>query len=85
MLELLAFDSGDLVKVIAVAGGILIALLAILMGSLKSISTSRARERTKREIAAYIAEGSITAAEGERLIAAVDSGSEEDGEDESAA
>ena len=36
-----------------------IAVVAIVFGSVTKIATSRARERTKREIAAYVAEGSI--------------------------
>ncbi len=50
-------------------GGI-IAVTAILMGSLTSIVRVRSRERTRREIAAYIAEGSMTPEQGERLMKA---------------
>ena len=38
--------------------------------AIASIFKSMAKERTKREIAAYIAEGSISAEQGERLIRA---------------
>jgi hypothetical protein len=38
--------------------------------ALTSIMVSNARERSRREIAAYIAEGSITPDQGERLIRA---------------
>jgi hypothetical protein len=50
-------------------GGV-IAVTAILMGSLTSIVRVRSRERTRREIAAYIAEGSMTPEQGERLMKA---------------
>ena len=41
-----------------VIGGI-IAIVAIVFGSITKIIVSRARERTRRDIAAYVAEGSI--------------------------
>jgi len=36
--------------------------------SIRSILVTQARERTRREIAAYIAEGSMTPEQGERLM-----------------
>ena len=45
------------VPIIAIAGGIL-----------KSILADRGVQRTRQEIAAYVAEGSMTAGEGERLL-----------------
>lgn len=51
-----------------VGGGI--AALAILCGAVKNIVSSVARERTRREIAAYIAEGAMTPEQGEKLMAA---------------
>lgn len=47
-----------------------VAIIAILSGCLASIVKSVGRERTRREIAAYIAEGSMTPEQGERLMAA---------------
>jgi hypothetical protein len=47
------------VPIIAIAGGIL-----------KSILAERGVQRTRQEIAAYVAEGSMTANEGERLLTA---------------
>ena len=51
-----------------VAGAI--AITAITLGSLRRIVTSSTRERTRREIAAFIAEGSMTPEQGERLMQA---------------
>ncbi len=48
----------------------------------RSILVGRARERTSREITAYVAEGSITAEEGERLLAAVARRNSEDDDDD---
>lgn len=48
----------------------LIAVSAIVFSNVKSMVRSVAREKTRREIAAYIAEGSMNAEQGERLMAA---------------
>lgn len=44
--------------------------LWIVVGSFTKMVTSAARERTKREIAAYIAEGTMSPEQGERLLKA---------------
>jgi len=56
-------------NVLWVIGG-MIAIIAILSSSVTSMYTSNKRERTRREIAAYIAEGSMTPEQGERLMKA---------------
>jgi hypothetical protein len=45
-------------------------IVGMLLKSITTIVTSSGRERSRREIAAYIAEGSITPEQGERLIKA---------------
>jgi len=45
-------------------------LFGMVMKSLTAMVTGATRERSRREIAAYIAEGSITADHGERLMRA---------------
>jgi hypothetical protein len=50
----------SLPQIIFVVGG-LIAIIAIVFGTLNSVFVARAREQTKREIAAYVAEGPIDA------------------------
>ncbi len=42
----------------------------IIFGSIVAVFKSVSRERTRREIAAYIAEGSMTPDQGERLLRA---------------
>lgn len=44
--------------------------VGIVFGSLVSIVKSVSKQRTRREIAAYIAEGSMTPEQGERLLEA---------------
>ncbi len=60
----------DILKIIAVSGGILIAVVAIIFSTIAKMVTGANAERTKREIAAYISEGSMTTEEGERILQA---------------
>ncbi len=48
----------------------LVGIVAIVFGTITSMLKSIARERTRREIAAYIAEGSMTPEQGEKLMKA---------------
>lgn len=49
-----------------------IVLAAIVSGCIKAVVKSTSRERSRREIAAYIAEGSMSPEQGERLMKAGD-------------
>lgn len=44
--------------------------LGIIMSTIRKIVTVGSRERTRRDIAAYIAEGSMTPEDGERILSA---------------
>ncbi|HVP72273.1 MAG TPA: hypothetical protein VMS30_00950 [Phycisphaerales bacterium] len=46
------------------------ALLGMVLKAITTVLTTASRERSRREIAAYIAEGSIPADQGERLMRA---------------
>ena len=65
-------DSTDIIPLVAIVGGLLVAIVAIVFGTISSTRKSARREETRREIAAYVAEGSMTAEEGERLMKAGD-------------
>ena len=41
-----------------------------MLGILHAMSKSKEREQTRREVAAYVAEGSMTPEQGERLLSA---------------
>lgn len=45
-----------------------VAVMAIIFGTIQKVSETKHREQTKREVAAYIAEGSMTPEDGERII-----------------
>lgn len=69
-----AFDDGN---VFWLVGGT-IAVIAIITSAAVRISREAFRERSRREIAAYIAEGSMTPEDGRRLMAAGPSDSDDD-------
>ncbi|HVZ93695.1 MAG TPA: hypothetical protein VG797_04215 [Phycisphaerales bacterium] len=68
MQELL--DYPKLLPLVAMVGCGFIAVLSIVGGCIRAVVASRAREQTRREIAAYVAEGSMSPEQGERLLAA---------------
>lgn len=47
-----------------------ILVLVVIFGTIRRIAIAKQVERSRREIAAYVAEGSISADEGERLLGA---------------
>mgnify|MGYP001250920096 CR=1 FL=1 len=60
----------EVIPVLAISGGIFIAIISILITNLRGMLATRATEQTRREIAAYVAEGTITPEEAERLLKA---------------
>ncbi|MCA9276285.1 MAG: hypothetical protein KDA29_09685 [Phycisphaerales bacterium] len=61
----------DMFSLFAVFGmGGMIAIVAIVFGSVRKMVVSSNVEKSRREIAAYIAEGSMTPEDGERLLKA---------------
>ncbi|MGP1308904.1 MAG: hypothetical protein ACTS27_01750 [Phycisphaerales bacterium] len=66
--ESLAADPEGPVKAIAVLGMSVIGLAAVVLGIFVRMRNTRERERSRREIAAYVAEGSISPDDAERLL-----------------
>lgn len=66
----LSIPQDDIVPVIAIAVGGLIAIISIIFGMVKSMANTDAKEKTKRELAAYVAEGSIKPEDAVRILAA---------------
>jgi len=52
-------ERADLIPVIAIVVGSVIAVVSIVLSSVRSMVVNRNREQTKRELAAYVAEGSL--------------------------
>ncbi|MFN0011027.1 MAG: hypothetical protein ACKVS8_05210 [Phycisphaerales bacterium] len=66
----LAMDSGEIIPVIAIGGGLLLGLVGMISSAMRKVAQEHEREQSRREIAAYVAEGSMTAEEGAKLISA---------------
>ena len=61
-------DGGQIIAIVAVTGGILIAMISVVACTIKGCVRTSQVEQTRREIAAYVAEGSISPEDGERLM-----------------
>lgn len=70
MVPTLAIQDGLLIPIVAIIGGLSLGGVAIVFGILSDIMKTKAREETKRELAAYIAEGSISPEDAERIVKA---------------
>ena len=63
-------SGGDMIPLVAITGGLLVGVIAIVAGTINSISSRKQREESRREIAAYVAEGSMTPEDAERILKA---------------
>ncbi|MBL8746432.1 MAG: hypothetical protein JNK58_08775 [Phycisphaerae bacterium] len=62
---------GQNIGMVTIGGTIAVACCAM---ALCQVLAARARERSRRELAAYVAEGSMTADEAERILSAGEAG-----------
>ncbi len=58
----------EFVMVMAVMGG-LVAIISIVVCNLRGFLERKEYERSRRDVAAYVAEGSMTPEQGERMLA----------------
>ena len=58
----------DLKHLVAIVGAFTVPLVAVLACFIRGVVRTRAREATKRELAAYVAEGSMKPEDAERII-----------------
>jgi hypothetical protein len=68
-LHALAMNESELKVAVVLGGMVLFAILAVLR-TVRKVSETQERERTKREVAAYVAEGSMTPDDATRILAA---------------
>jgi hypothetical protein len=52
-------ESGDFTGIVIVAMGCMLGMFGIVFGTVSNVAKTRAREATRRELAAYIAEGTL--------------------------
>lgn len=70
VIETIAGNENTLIPVIIFGGGMIVAIFAIVASMIKRVSINSEHEKSRREIAAYIAEGSMTPEDGVKLLSA---------------
>lgn len=70
LIDRLTSDTGAFIALIAISGSLTIATISIIGAFVSGVTRHAQSERTRREIAAYVAEGSMTPEQGERLLSA---------------
>ena len=63
-------DMGEVGLVVLFGGGIIVAVVAIVTEAIRKTLQTKAREESRREIAAYVAEGTISPDDAAKLLAA---------------
>ena len=61
---------GELIPLVAITGGLCVAIIAIVSGTIRSVSSRKQLEESRREIAAYVAEGSMSPDDAATLLSA---------------
>ena len=61
-------ESNHIVAIVVVGAGILAGIVAIIAGAVASTHKTKVQEESRREVAAYVAEGSMTPEDAERLL-----------------
>ncbi len=63
-------DEGAIIAGIAVGGAFLVAIIGIIAGTIQKSFIVKQREQSRREIAAYVAEGTITPDDAAKILSA---------------
>lgn len=61
-------DEKVILVMVSVAAVVVVVLATIAGGVIRSVLKTREKERSRREVAAYVAEGSMTSDEGAKLL-----------------
>lgn len=70
IIETVVENEDSLIPFVIFGCGTLIAIIAIIFTTLKNIAVNGERESSRREIAAYVAEGSMSPEDGVKLLSA---------------
>lgn len=63
-------QTSEVIIIVAISVSAFIAVISIILANLRRVLIARTMEQTRRELAAYVAEGTITPDEAERLLKA---------------
>jgi len=58
----------EIIPVVAIGGGLAVAIVSIITSAIRKSKIVQAKEESRREIAAYVAEGSMTADDAAKII-----------------
>lgn len=61
-------EMGMMIPLIAITGGLFLGLVGIVTSAITKTKTTRAREESRREIAAYVAEGTISPDDATKIL-----------------
>lgn len=64
-------DKDQLIPVIAIIGGLTVGAIWVILGTVHAMVVGTAKEKTKRELAAYVAEGTLDA---DKAVAMINAG-----------
>ncbi len=59
-----------MIPIVAIGGAFLVAIVGIVAGAMHAAADTRQREQTRRELAAYVAEGTISPDDAAKILAA---------------
>jgi hypothetical protein len=66
----LGISDGDVIPLVAIGGGLSVGVVGIVAGTISAVSSRKQREESRREIAAYVAEGSMSPDDAATLLSA---------------
>lgn len=66
----LAAENESLIQLVAIIGGLSLGAIGMIGGMVSRVMRKREEEQTRREVAAYVAEGSMTADDAEKILRA---------------
>ena len=61
-------EMGMMIPIIAIVGGLLLGLVGIIADTIKKTAQTKAKEESRREIAAYVAEGTISPDDATKIL-----------------
>lgn len=68
--EMFQIEPGAIIAMVAITGGITLSVISVIANAVVQVSRTGTRERSRRELAAYVAEGTITPEVAERMLEA---------------